>query len=783
MPLTKVEFKPGINKENTNYSNEGGFYNCDKIRFRSGYPEKLGGWINYSFGNTFAGTTFSLWNWSSYSGQDLIAFGTNQRYYIEYNNSYYPITPIAATASIFSFTTISGSRKVTLVLTAALGYAASAGTWITLSAPFTVGGITVAAGDYEVIETNGSTSFSISIANPAVSSATAGTFPYPSITFGLNASASELFPSTLGWGLGPWGGGPWGPLTATSTFNLWSQGNFGQDLIMAVRNGAIYYWTKDTTSFTPAVTINSYANTQIKTTKTATFASGAGNITVSDSIGINAGAVISGTGIDPGTYVTTAYVLGSTTVPISAVTTAPSASTYTFSYSGRYAPNQTSQVLVSTVYQFVVAIGSTPYDPTNFSPTYSPMLVRWSDQSNPAEWVPETSNQSGEQSLGHGSYLVGALPTRQEILIWSDTALYTMQYVGAPFIFNFQLLMDNISIISPNAAITVNNVTYWMGVDKFYMYSGQVQTLPCTLRNYVFRNLNSAQNIKVVAGTNPAYNEVWWFYPSTGSTNSDSYIIYNYLENIWYYGTLYRSAWLSTPSKQNPVAAFSIQNSYLPATMPTGGVTLSAIATSIEVVDASDYPPSGVITIDSEQISYSSIIGNTFTGCVRGVNETTAATHAAYAPVTYYVPNQLLLHEYGIDDASISASTPDPIYAYIETADFDIQDGQNFAFVYRMLPDITFQGSTAETPSVTLTVKPRTNAGTAYTTPVPTPTVDNTVKAPVPPATYPVEQFTGQIYTRVRGRQMAFRIDSEQLGVTWQMGSMRFDMRTDGRRA
>jgi hypothetical protein len=411
------------------------------------------------------------------------------------------------------------------------------------------------------------------------------------------------------------------------------------------------------------------------------------------------------------------------------------------------------------------------------------MLVRWSDQSNPSEWVPETSNQSGEQALGHGSYLVSAAPTRQEILIWSDTALYTMQYVGAPFIFNFQLLMDNISIISPNAAITVNNVTYWMGVDKFYMYSGQVQTLPCTLRSYVFKNINSSQNIKVVAGTNPAYNEIWWFYPSTGSTNSDSYIIYNYLENIWYYGTLERSAWLSTPSKQNPVGVFSIQNSYLPTTMPAGGVILSDVDTSITVVDAGAYPPSGIIIIDNEQISYSSIVGNTFTDCVRGVNGTTPATHAAYAPVTYYVPNQLLLHEYGFDNASVSAVVPAPIYSYIETADFDIEDGQNYAFVYRMLPDFTFQGSTAETPSVTLTVKPRTNSGTAYTTPVDSPIVENTVKAPIPPATYPIEQFTGQVYTRVRGRQMAFRIDSEQLGVTWQMGSMRFDMRTDGRRA
>lgn len=777
MPLTKVEFKPGINKENTNYSNEGGYYSCDKIRFRSGYPEKIGGWINYSYGVTFAGITYSLWNWSSYSGEGLTAFGTNQRYYIAYNGSYRSITPVATSATTIDYTTVNGSRKVTITFPA-LSYTLTTGTWITLSASLSpVGsGITVTAGDYEVVETNGSTSVSISVPTAATGSVTYSTGVMPTITFGINASAAILNPSTLGWGLGPWGGGSWGPLTATSTFNLWSQGNYGQDLIMAVRNGPIYYWTKDTTTFAPAVTINSYANTVTKTTKTATFGAGVSTITVSDPLSINAGSVITGSGIPVGTYVTTAYIPGSTSVPISANTTGGSAGNYTFSYAGRFAPNQTSQIFVSTVYQFTIAIGSNPYDPTTFNSTFSPMLVRWSDQSNPAEWVPEIGNQSGEQQLGHGSYLVAALPTRQEILIWSDSALYTMQYVGAPFVFSFQLLMDSVSIISPNAAITVNNVTYWMGIDKFYMYSGQVQTLPCTLRNYVFQNINEAQNIQIVAGTNPAFNEIWWFYPSSGSNVNDSYVIYNYLENIWYYGTLRRSAWLATSASMNPYAAISNQNSYLPA-------SLNNTDTSITVMNTTTYPSSGTLTIDSEQISYTSIVGNTFAGCVRGVNGTTAASHAEYAPVTYIVPNQLVLQEYGIDDACCSASSPEAIAAYIETADFDIEDGQNFAFVYRMLPDITFQNSTAETPSVTLTVKPRINSGSAYTSPVPTPTVDNTVKAPIPPATYPIEQFTGQIYTRVRGRQMAFRIDSTEQGVMWQMGSMRFDMRTDGRRA
>ena len=772
MPLTKIEFKPGINKENTSYSNEGGFYNCDKIRFRSGYAEKIGGWQNFSFGQTFSGITFSLWNWSSLSAEDLIGFGTNQRYYVSYLNNYYPITPIRTTLSTIDYTTVAGSSKVTISIT---GNGATAGAWVALTGPVSVGGISVAAGSYEIVDSDASSYIRISVPTPAVSSATVASVQ--TATFEINASSPTYTYSSLGWGIGPWGGGGWGHPTVPNQFNLWSQGNFGQDLIMALYGGPIYYWTKDTTTFARAVTLNSYASGVVKTSKTATFGAGVISITVGDSLGINAGATISGFGIVPGTTVTLAYIPGSTTVPISIATGAASgAGSYTFSYAGPFTPVETNQVLVSTVYQFVVAIGSNPYDPTNTSTAFNPMLVRWSDQSNPAEWVPETSNQAGEQSLGHGSYLVAAVPTRQEILIWSDTALYTMQYVGAPFIFNFQLLMDNISIISPNAAITVNNVTYWMGTDKFYMYSGQVQTLPCTLRSYVFKNLNESQNIQVVAGTNPAFNEVWWFYPSIGSDINDSYVIYNYLENIWYYGTLNRTAWLATPARQTPIAAFSLQNTFLSA-------AITATDTSITAVNAITYPATGVITIGTEQISYSSIVGNTFTGCVRGINSTTAVIHAEYAPVTYYVPNQLMLHEYGIDDASVSASSPSPIAAYIETADFDIEDGQNFAFVYRMVPDLTFQGSTAGTPTVMLTVKPRINSGSAYTSPVPTPTVENTVKAPTPPMTYPVEQFTGQVYTRVRGRQMAFRIDSADVGVMWQLGSMRFDMRTDGRRA
>lgn len=785
MPIAKVEFKPGINRENTTYSNEGGFYLCDKIRFRSGYAEKIGGWYDYSVGNSFLGVARSLFNWVTSASENFLALGTSQKYYVEYNGTYRDITPLQTTAfTISSIASTSGSKLFTVTTSSAHGL--SAGTYLTLSASVAVGGVTL-SGSYEVVAIPSTTTYTISAASAASSTATVSA-GLPTATYDINAGTSSFVVSGGGYGVGPYGNGGYGQATtATVTtgtqLTLWSQSNYSDNLVFAPRNGPIYFWVKDTAA-TPAraTTINAYANTQVKTTKATgvTFTAGIGvssPITVPDTINISVGAVVTGIGIPTGTYVT--GITSATSVTLSANTTAGSSGSYTFSYAGRFAPNQTMQVLTSDIYQFVIALGSNPYDPTNNNSTYNPMLVRWSDQSNPAEWVPEVGNQSGEQLLGNGSYLVCGRSTRQEILIWSNSALYAMQYVGAPYVFSFQLLMDNISIASQNAAITVNNVTYWMGTDKFFMYAGQVQTLPCTLRTHVFGNINHQQEALVVCGSNPAFNEVWWFYPSSGSLVNDSYVVYNYLENIWYYGSLNRSAWLATQYKQYPLAVTSVQNTYIAS-------AIDSSVTTIPVINARAYPVSGTVLIDSEYITYTGVIGNNLTGCTRGALGTTAASHVQYSPVTFSIKNQVLYHEYLLDDQSTdftSPNTPRPIAAFIESSDFDIQDGHSFSFVNRILPDLGFSNSTAPSPSVTLTIKPRVNSGTPYIAGVGTPTVTRTQAAPVAPLTYPIEQYTGQVYTRVRGRQMAFRIDSTDLGVTWQLGSMRFDVRPDGRRA
>jgi hypothetical protein len=844
MALKKVQVKTGLNRENTNYAGEGGYYDCNKIRFRSGYAEKIGGWVTNSV-NSFAGVCRSLFNWVTLDSQALIGVGTNQRYYLQNSGTFYPITPIVVSRTLAAspFTTLAGSNLVTVTdasfsssvgsfvnftgcaafVVVATTAAAGNGTTATVSfttqvSPPAVGSVVTVAGvtpaGYNGAQTvTASTASSISFTNATTGVQTvAGTVTLPlngsyeivtvgagtytiyspgattnvsgggaAVVAAYELSASSAIYSALtnaGWGVSSWGSGGWGTSTGGSVpLALWSQANWGQDFIFSPRTGAIYYWVKNTTAdvygnYTPAITMNAYAATQVKTTKLATFAGVTSTITVPDTIDIDVGATISGTNIVTGTYITTAWN-GGLSVPISTPTIGASAGSYGFSYSGKTAPNTVNQIAVFSVYQFVVALGSTPYDPSNFTPTFNPMLVRWSDQSVAAEWTATTFNQSGEAILSNGSYIVGGVTARQEFLIWTDRALYSMQYIGAPFVFTFQILMDNISIMSPNAMITVNNITYWMGVDKFYTYSGTVQTLLCTVRQYVMNNLNISQSFQVICGHNEEYSEVWWHYPSTNSMTNDSYVTWNYVDGNWAFGTLNRTAWYDTPIVPNPIAAISVQNPYLTA-------AITAVSTTIPVADCRSFPTSGIIVIDSEQITYTTNGGTFFGGLTRGYNSTTAASHVIASRVTQTMANQLVLHEIGVDDGSVSPAIAIP--AYIETSDFDIEDGEHYAFISRIVPDLTFDSSTAgSNPRATLTLSPRDYPGSAYNTGYAS-SVAGTVPPPAPPAIYPVEQYTGVLYTRTRGRQFAFKVESNKLGTTWQLGFMRFDIRPDGRR-
>ena len=765
MPLQRVDFKPGVNREVTNYAGEGGFFTVDKVRFRGGYAQKIGGWTNISsIGSTFKGVCRSLWNWSLRSGLSLLGVGTNQKFYVESGGEYNDITPLAfsGTLSANPFSITAGSKEISVTST---GHGVAIGTYVNFSGATPLGSASfVISGEYEVLTVPSANSFTI-VSTTAAASTVVGGGSLVIAQYDIDAG-NAVYTTNVGWGGPSWGSGGWGSnIPAGIPLRLWSQFNYGDDLIFAENQGELYYWTADTSNWTRAITLEQKANSVEKFATTATAASGSVTLVVADATGINTGAVISGSGIVSGTFVTAAWN-GSTSVTISAATTASlTATNLSFSYAGRHVPNETNLIIDSPVDDFTICFGANPYNPTSFSTTFDPLLVRWSDADNPYEWVPEVTNQSGEQRLANGSKIVAATTARQEIILWTDTSVYSMQYLGPPFVFGFTLLDQDISVASQNSVINVNNAVYWMGTDKFYVYDGRVNTLPCTLRQHVFSTLNKDQIAQVTCGNNEPFSEIWWFYPGTGSTLNDRFVIYNYLDNVWSYGNLTRTALSPQTIRDNPQMAFSIQSSYL-------DTNINSSITTITLVDASSYPRAGTIHIDSEQITYTGITNNTLTGCVRGANGTTAASHTAYTPVTMTAPNQVMYHEIGWDD--VSTGTAEPIECFIESSDFDIGDGHNFGFVSRIIPDIKFLGSTVTNPSLTISVLSRNYPGSAYGTPD-----INQVNAT---AVLPYEIYTEQLFTRVRARQMSVRVGSSGLGVSWQMGALRLDIRPDGRR-
>ena len=358
---------------------------------------------------------------------------------------------------------------------------------------------------------------------------------------------------------------------------------------------------------------------------------------------------------------------------------------------------------------------------------------------------------------------MASVSTRQEILILTDTAIYSMQYVGPPFVWSINLLDQDISVASQNSVVSVNNSVYWMGEDKFFVYDGRVQSLPCTLRQHVFSTLNRSQISQVMSGINEGFSEVWWFYPGPDSDTNSLYVAFNYQDGSWHYGSLNRTSFVQQTLRTYPMLAFGVQGTYLAA-------DISATDTTITAINAGSFPSAGTLLIGSEKISYTGRSSNTFTGCIRGVNGTNAASHSIYDTIGLSAPNQVMFHEVGWDD--VSTGVAEPITAFIQTSDFDIGDGEQFSFVSRIIPDVKFLGSNASSPSVTLTVYPHNYPGAAYGT-----GDTDTVQASTV-----VEQYTDQVYTRIRGRQIAFKVTSTDLGVAWQMGAMRLDMRPDGRR-
>ena len=637
MPFIKLQFRPGLNRDQTNYTNEGGWFACDKIRFRSGYPQKLGGWVQ-STTQTFLGVCRQMFGWITSFGDNFLALGTSKKVYINAGDQYYDITPLRETtaAGDVTFSATNGSSVVTVLDN---NFGSLPGDFVTFSGAVTLGGNITAAvlnQNYEIYEILSANSYTIIAKSPSTGlpvtadgsdsgdggAAVIGEYE---ISVGYDVQTYGY-----GWGVSPWGENPWG-LGSQAPIELpqrdWWFDQFDNDLVMNYRNGPIYYWVRgakasiDTSLETRSVLLSS--------------------------------------------------LTGAQDVPVEAM-----------------------QILVSQNDKHLCAFGCVPYGSSDVN-DFDPLLIRWASQDAPEYWTPGTQvvpstgaiSTAGFSRVSRGSQIVRALPTRQTILVWTNSHLYSFQFTGTSDIFSLQELAENISIISPRAVISANNVTYWMGQDKFYAYSGAVQTLQCTLRNYVFNDLNFDQTDQIICGTNEGYHEIWWFYPSVNSSTIDRYVVYNYLEQIWYYGTMARTAWLDSPLREYPQAA-------------------------------------------------------------------------GYGGVLYN-------HENGVD------ANGSPMESYIQSADFDLEDGTQFMLSRRMIPDINFNGSTAATPAVTMALRPRNFPGSTYQSD--TFDTQSVVETSV-------DVYTDQIFVRARARQMALKIQSTASGVNWQLGSPRLDVRPDGRR-
>ena len=707
MPLKKLTLKPGVNRENTRYTAENGWYESDKMRFRQGTPEKIGGWVRVSAA-TFLGVCRSLWAWVTLGSERLIGVGTNLKFYISSGGQYFDATPYDSinalganpfTTDTATNETVDGVAYTTVrVADAAGGY--TAGNYVDLYNAPTVNGV-VLTGSFLITSIGaGGTAgtYTILVPGTAASSGTGGgTGVYA--FYEIDAGPEIAVPLT-GWGAGPWGSGTWGVgTTGTDPVRLWSQANFGEDLVFGPRGGGLYYWDATTGYRASAVTIT------IASPGVATFTT---NLPNGSAIQLLTTGALP-TGLIPGTVYYAVNASGSTFNLAATPGGAPIATSGT--QSGTHyvstrginvanlagasdVPIRQNFIAISDISRFVFCMGCNDYGTSAFNP----MLIRWADQESVTEWTPSATNQAGSLQLSHGSQIVTAVQSRQEILVWTDSSVYSLQYVGAPIVWGANLVGDNISIAGQNAVAYANGVSYWMGVDKFYKYDGRTQTQRCDLRQYIFNDINPAQFDQVCAGTNEGFNEVWWFYCSADSDISNRYAIYNYAEDIWYYGSMARTAWLDSGILTTPLAA-----------------------------------------------TYS---------------------------------NNLVNHEVGCDDNE--SGTIVPIDAFILSSEFDIDDGHNFAFIYRMLPDVTFRNSTATSPAITMTLYPLQNSGSGYTDPA---SVGGENYAGVTrTASAPVEQFTGQVFIRVRGRQLAMKASSNALGVAWQLGSPRIDIRADGRR-
>ena len=711
MPLKKLTFKSGVNRENTRYTNEGGWFEGNNVRFRQGTPEKIGGWTRIN-SSTFQGVARSLHNWITLSGQNLIGVGTNLKFLIENGGAYNDITPVRTTTSAgdvtfsASNTTLSAAVTSTTATTIAL----------TSATGFPIAGKVLI--DSEIIDYTGITDDTLTGCTRGASKlvdgvATSTTAATHSLGAAVTCFTLIVTDATHG-------------VIAGDFVTFSGAASLGGNITAAVLNRNYQIEAVETPD-TYTILAKTFSDTTLKFTNVASTSSdssnGGSSVVATYQVSTTASSATEVRGWGAGAWGSGPFGTGETSteefrlwtqqnfgedlifgprggrlyywdasVDSPLETRAVELSTLA---NASDVPTIQNAILVSDINRFVFCFGGN----TIGTSTQDPMLIRWSDQESAVNWTPAATNQAGSLRLSRGTEIVGAFQGRQEVLVWTDSSLYSLQYVGAGSgVWGAQLVGENISIASQNSVVYSNGVAYWMGKDKFYKYDGRTQPLPCDLRKHVFTDFNTEQYTQVFGGSNEAFHEVWWFYCSSSATDIDKYIIYNYLEDIWYYGSMARSAWLDSGLRNFPLAA-------------------------------------------------------TYNGV-------------------------LVDHENGIDDNE--TGTTAAISSFITSAEFDLDDGHQFMLMSRVLPDVSFEGSTADSPAVAMTFFGLGSSGSGYNNPasesgVNTGTITRS-------ATSPVEVYTTQVHTRVRGRQMSLKIESSATGVQWQLGAPRLDMRPDGRR-
>lgn len=620
MALIKLQFRPGINRETTAYANEGGWLDGNLIRFRASLPESIGGWGKLS---TVAaqGTGRGLMPWESLNGTTYIALGTNLKYYVAEGGNLADITPIRETVTLGAnpLQTLSAGSGVVTVTDTSHGCVVN--DFVTISGATAFDGLTTAQlnKEHQIVSIVNANTYRINTGGVATTGGVSGGGSAVVAAYQINTGLDTSVFGT-GWGAGPFSRTTWGSSYSVAVpgaqLRLWTQDNFGEDLLFCARDGGIYYWDTSAGTSTRAVALSSLAG-------------------ASDT------------------------------------------------------PTIAKQILVSERERHVIALGC---DPETAPGVQDPLVIRFSSQESLTDWTSLPTNTAGELRIGSGSEIVCGVQTKQQVVVITDVSVHAMQYIGAPYTYGIQEVSSAISIMSPNAAIAVGDAVFWMGKNEFYMYDGRVAQIPCDVKEYVFSNLNDAQSLKVCTGHNSAFSEVWWFYPSTNSSENDSYVVYNYEQRIWYYGTMPRTAW-----------------------------------------------------VDRGLLGY---------------------------PIAVATDGYIYYQEYGFNDGT--QNPPAPLNSYIESSVIDLGEGDEFMFATRLIPDVTFRNSTASAPSLTMTIKARNFPGDAF--------IASGSNAVTKTASIPVEQFTDQVFVRLRGRSMSLRVEANQTNTCWRLGNPRLDVRSDGRR-